>query len=142
MQRKLRFATSRLFTMRLRDDVYREQFSESSGWTAQSPIVPCESWTLFGEVRAIALPALQDSEAAVAAIPVLFLNEEDKTELPQIVVVSMGIHDGPLSEGAMELNAINPDVTMAQVCETLSPNKKWDVALLAEEAKGRFAGLY
>jgi hypothetical protein len=143
-QSKLRLLTSRLFTVRLRDDEFRSQFSASSGWTPQSPIIPCEAWTLFGEVRQIALRALEASPAQVAAIPVLIVDKNKPKGKPlQICVLTMGTQESEASEGSIELGAINPDVTMAQVCETLSPNKKWDVALLASEVdKGRFAGLY
>ncbi|MCD2158126.1 hypothetical protein LQL77_31020 [Rhodococcus cerastii] len=121
---KLRLATTRLFTLRLRDEAFRAKFAASSGWTPTSPIVPCEYGTLFGEVYATALPALEASDANVAAIPVLRI--KDRTvKLHVLTVGAKGSDDdATISIG---INSINHNVTMGQVIETLAPNKTWDI---------------
>lgn len=133
---KIRLVTARLFTLRLRDEEFRKDFSAKSGWSPTSPMVPCEQDTLFGEVYARALPALKASDTAdVVAIPVLFLSKgQDDLKM---CILTMGA--GNRSRDAFTsigIDSISHSVTMGQVCETLSPNKKWDVGDLDTKATG------
>ncbi|MBY4214604.1 hypothetical protein HQO42_23075 [Rhodococcus fascians] len=122
----LRLATARLFTLRLRDEKFRESFAVKSGWTPTSPVVPCEFDTLFGEVHRTAVPALQRTDAAVVAIPVLHVDREFKKL--SMVVLTMGSDDRRRDAySSIGIDSINHNVTMEQLCQTLSPNKKWDV---------------
>ncbi len=129
-----RLATVRIFTAMMRNDNFRRSFAERSGWTPNSPIVPCESNTLFGEVYEMAIPALDESGATVAAIPVLAMtpqtdDSDDKLTL-SLTVVSLRKHvSGEATpEDAIDIDSISHEVTMAQVCETLAPAKKWDIS--------------
>lgn len=137
LRTKLRLVTARLVTLRLRDAQFRDEFARFTGWTPQSPIVPCEHDTLFGEVHDIVGPALKECGSDVAIIPILFFGKGDR---PSLHVLSSGPH--PISEGSIELGSISHNVTMAQLVETLSPNKKWDVRLLDTEVNSQhLAGL-
>lgn len=141
LRTKLRLATARLFTLRLRDAEFRANFSKFAGWAPQSPIVPCEYDTVFGEVHDIVVDALKEGEADIAIIPVLFFAGKKTQNRPTLHVLSIGIH--PMSEGSIELGSVNPQVTMGQLVETLSPNKMWDVRLLDNEIDSHnFSGLH
>lgn len=127
---KLRLLTSRLFTLQLRDQEFRDKFAAETGWTSQSPIIPCEADTPFGEIYAMATSLVCPSEGRVVMIPVLFYEGSGETGfVPRICVLSMS-RGQSLSESAIDIESISHAVTMAQVCETLAPKKKWDMAEL------------
>ncbi|MDV7197042.1 hypothetical protein R4172_05650 [Rhodococcus kroppenstedtii] len=137
---KMRLVTARLFTLRLRDENFRTDFAAKSGWSPTSPTVPCEHDTLFSDIYARALPALKACETSdVVAIPVLFVGAT--REDMKLVILTMGAasrsHDAFTSIG---IDSINHAVTMGQVCETLSPNKKWDVGALDTKVSESLVG--
>ncbi|WHU45091.1 hypothetical protein QNM97_13630 [Gordonia sp. L191] len=138
LKKQLRIVTARLFTLRLRDEDFREAFAAATGWTAQSPIVPCEHDTLFGEVHTLAVPALAESSSGVVAIPVLFFGDGKDISL-SVLTMSADGHGG--GEGSISIGLISHNVAMAQVCETLSPDKKWDVRDLDTKTTTRLSDL-
>lgn len=130
---KLRLITARLFTCVLRDPDFRQRFVGPSGWTPTSPIVPCEHDTLFGEVHSIAVPALRGMPGTVA-IPVLHFSDDDDDSTISMSVLTMRLRlpgeESP--DTAIDIDSISHKVTMAQVCETLAPDKQWALADLSE----------
>ncbi len=136
-QQQLRLVIGRLFALQLRDVTFRSNFIQSSGWTLGSPVIPCDDSTLFGEVHAIAMPAIRDTGARAVAIPVLHGVDKDGNCLSMTMsILTMGVHGGgddPCSERAIDINSINQKVTMAQVVETLAPNKKWELSDLTKD---------
>lgn len=127
-QSRLRLVIGRLFALRLRDDEFRTNFIELSGWTPGSPVIPCDDRTLFGEVHTIAMTAIRDTDARIVAIPVLH-----GVDPIAMSILIMGNPGDARSERAIDINSINHKVTMAQVVETLAPNKKWELSGLEKD---------
>lgn len=139
---KLRLLASRMFTARLRDPEFRAHFASTSGWTPQSPIVPCEGETLFGEIYATARKVFDGGVNHVLVVPVLTWRKvesssESSTRI-DLTVLSIANRDSAVADdatGAIGVDSISHKVTMNQVCETLSTNKQWDLGQLTDEVK-------
>lgn len=121
LQTKIRLLIARLAQMTVLSPASRRKFQEETPWHPRMTMIPSEWSRTIGDVREEARKCFARGESVVIA-PVLMKPSGDGYKLSVAFIHQDEVDDF----WAENIGQMNPAVTIGELMEVLSPNKRWD----------------